>query len=60
MVERARRQPVGVVTEAVRMRTRIQFLDCTIILDECTTLWGEPERVYVQNVEQLHVSSECN
>ena len=22
------------------------------------TLWGEPERVYVQNVEQLHVSSE--
>jgi len=24
------------------------------------TLWGEPERVYVQNVEQLHVSSECN
>jgi len=30
------------------------------ILDECMTLWGEPERVYVQNVEQLHVSSECN
>jgi len=27
------------------------------ILDECMTLWGEPERVYVQNVnvEQLHV-----
>ena len=25
-------------------------------LDECITLWGEPE----QNVEQLHVSSECN
>ena len=30
------------------------------ILDECTTLWGEPERMYMQNVEQLHVSSECN
>jgi len=24
------------------------------------TLWGVPERVYVQNMEQLHVSSECN
>ena len=31
-----------------------------VILDECMTVWGEPERVYVQNVEQLHVSSECN
>ena len=31
-----------------------------ILLDECTTLWGEPERMYMQNVEQLHVSSECN
>jgi len=30
------------------------------VLDECMTLWGEPERVYVRNVEQLHVSSECN
>ena len=29
-------------------------------LDECKTLWGEPERVYVQNVERLHMSSECN
>jgi len=28
--------------------------------NECMTLWGEPEWVYVQNVEQLHVSSECN
>ena len=25
----------------------------THALDECMTLWGEPERVYVQNVEQL-------
>ena len=32
----------------------------TALLDECMTLWGEPERVYVQNVEQLHVSSECS
>jgi len=30
------------------------------LLDECTTLWGEPERMYMQKVEQLHVSSECN
>ena len=29
-------------------------------LDKCTTLWGEPEQVYVQKVEQLHVLSECN
>jgi len=21
---------------------------------ECRTLWGEPERVHVQNMEQLH------
>ena len=35
-------------------------LATNLLLDECMTLWGEPERVYVQNVEQLHVSSECN
>ena len=23
-------------------------------------LWGEPEQVYVQYMEQLHVSSECS
>jgi len=23
-------------------------------LVECRTLWGEPERVHVQNMEQLH------
>jgi len=25
------------------------------LLDECMTLWGEPERAHVQNMEQLHV-----
>jgi len=24
------------------------------ILDECTPLWGEPDRVHVQNMEQLN------
>ena len=24
------------------------------LLVECRTLWGEPERVHVQNMEQLH------
>jgi len=25
-----------------------------IILVECTILWGKPERMHVQNIEQLH------
>jgi len=24
------------------------------ILDECTTLWGEPDQVHLQNMEQLN------
>ena len=32
----------------------------SVLLDERTTLWGEPEWVYVQSLEQLHVSSERN
>jgi len=27
----------------------------TLILDECMTLWGEPEQLHMNNVEQLHV-----
>jgi len=34
------------------------------IVLECTTLWGEPDRVHVQNMEQLNayefMSSECD
>jgi len=25
-----------------------------VLLDECTALWGKPERAHVLNVEQLH------
>jgi len=25
-----------------------------VILDECMTLWGEPERVHMQNMDQVH------
>jgi len=28
--------------------------DTSTILVECRTLWGDPERVHVQNMEQLH------
>jgi len=36
--------------------THLHTFSCSShLLDECMTLWGEPERVYVQNVEQLHV-----
>ena len=28
-------------------------------LEECRTLWGEPERVHVQNMEQLHAYDHC-
>ena len=41
--------PIGLVVSLSLLR-----------LDECTTLWGEPERMYMQNMEQLHVSLECN
>ena len=44
-----------VIIIKIKIRIKIRII---IILDECTTLWGEPERGYVQNVEQLHVSSE--
>jgi len=25
-----------------------------MVTRKCTTLWGEPDRIYVQNMEQLH------
>jgi len=25
-----------------------------VITRKCTTLWGEPERIHMQNMEQLH------
>jgi len=34
--------------------TSLLFHPLYILLVECRTLWGEPERVHVQNVEQLH------
>ena len=31
-------------------------MECSIFLklDECMTLWGEPDRVHGQNIKQLH------
>ena len=43
----------------VQMYVNLSFI-AKLQLDECMTFWGEPERVYVQNVEQLHRSSACN
>jgi len=38
-----------------RLSFRLQIYCCTtIILDECTTLWGKPDRVHKQNMEQLN------
>jgi len=30
------------------------MVSASLILDKCTTLWGKPDRVYMQNMEQLN------
>ena len=32
----------------------VYMLIITINTRKCTTLWGEPDRVHTQNMEQLH------
>ena len=32
----------------------VHSLKILVLLDECITLWGEPEWVHAQNVDQLH------
>ena len=37
------------------LRVQIPYSVDFMKLDECMTLWGEPEQVHMQNLEQLHV-----
>ena len=53
-LKKAKKHGGNAITQPINTQLLVLLSFCINNTRKCTPLWGEPDQIYVQNMEQLH------